>query len=203
MASLNLLDMPAEIRNMIYDFHFNDIVTGEHVDLRHAQPPSSFLLSTCHQIKSEAEQMHRVACERYWAKSKFFIDVRNSEDLAGDEAIITAFKSKINSGAIQRLFLLGDKFIYAATAEPGIWTVTERDPTFGIAMHYHVAIYYPSSNSRRLGSRPCRNILWHLSKVQNKMASIHKSMVCTRYEEAIKAFEQVTWKLRCSDDVRE
>ncbi|CAK1356838.1 hypothetical protein CB0940_11968 [Cercospora beticola] len=90
---LVLNKLPAELRNEIYELAFTvdddeveidlsdfgpprspPLLTKGEVELSKARPPNNALLSTCHQIQSEATQLYKRASHKYWTDTHFFID---------------------------------------------------------------------------------------------------------------------------------
>lgn len=69
-----LLSLPAELRELIYHFHYNSSSEdGNELDLLHPDPPTKDLLLTCKQAYNETAQIYRAAYRHYWSESRFVL----------------------------------------------------------------------------------------------------------------------------------
>ncbi|KAK4628634.1 uncharacterized protein CLAFUR5_04634 [Fulvia fulva] len=69
-----LLQLPAELRNTIYELAFTpDHHEDEDVDLFEAKPPTNALLTACSQTYNEAAQIYKEAYRKYWTTTPFRI----------------------------------------------------------------------------------------------------------------------------------
>lgn len=144
-------------------------------------------------MKNDIHKIYNAACERYWSTNDFYIDIGTSQDLDADKAILKALESKLNSGAIQRLRLVGIKCVYTMTTEPGIWRATSHLSTLGrpyrlcavIFRQRRLDIHKPQRSQTVLGVE-WPGVEWPMSSALRRMSSIDKSMLCTRYEEIMR-----------------
>lgn len=76
-ASSRLLQLPAELRNAIYELAFttkHDL--DEKVDLLAAKPPDGkALLATCRQVYNEACELYKTKYREFWTTSSFVVTV--------------------------------------------------------------------------------------------------------------------------------
>ncbi|KAK5737831.1 hypothetical protein LTR17_006479 [Elasticomyces elasticus] len=90
--SSTFLTIPPEIRNDIYELVFNQIWTGDTVDLMKAVPPSKAPLLACHQMFNEAKGLHKTAYRGYWSEVHFTICIpeQQHEHLSRDQVFAEA-----------------------------------------------------------------------------------------------------------------
>lgn len=74
MSSSRLLDLPAELRNNIYELTFERKFREQPVGLLWAEPPSSALLMCCRQTYHEAKDFFIEASQHYWTHQHCNID---------------------------------------------------------------------------------------------------------------------------------
>jgi len=74
-----LLDLPAELRNRIYELAFS---TETETNLLEAVPPPKHLLLACRQIYQEAVGLHKIAFRSYWADTRYVLNHANLSDTA-------------------------------------------------------------------------------------------------------------------------
>ena len=145
--TFRFLDLPPELRSIIYTFEFFSYTRESTVDLdkARAQLPPSSLTRVCRQIRHETLKLHGEATTEFWVTTTIHIRITESEyiphHIPGEQHILAEYAklSKLSDTNIQRLVItgtLGSRHQDASieirvTAEAGStrasWTYTRHD----------------------------------------------------------------------------
>ncbi|KAK5121358.1 hypothetical protein LTR85_005524 [Meristemomyces frigidus] len=79
-----LLELPAEVRNEIYELTFTSDSADREIDFLHATPPSKALLLCSHQTYDESNGFYKQAYRAYWSSTKFAIFCGDAQSVVSD-----------------------------------------------------------------------------------------------------------------------
>ncbi|KAI7535807.1 hypothetical protein KC331_g11833 [Hortaea werneckii] len=79
-ATSPLMDLPPELRNLIYEHVFHD-TAPEKIDLFSSRPPGSGLVATNRLLRSETKAMCDDICNNFWRSHTFTVEI---DFFAGD-----------------------------------------------------------------------------------------------------------------------
>ncbi|EME40326.1 hypothetical protein DOTSEDRAFT_74957 [Dothistroma septosporum NZE10] len=194
-APRSVLDMPAEIRNMIYSFCLTCSNHESPVDRRSSRSPRINFSLTCCRIRAETMQMYLRVCQQYWNTTQFVIDMTDHQEPARDNAAVMVLEPQPYFNNIQRLRLLARRSnardsLHATsemTAELGVWRVTKKwsDPVMHRYDAHAVVWHKMQLQDRGRGSPTRMEFRGSIEKARERLERLSKfgaSRVCTRYE---------------------
>ena len=131
-SSCRLLELPAELRNQIYELAFTTDQDSEgKVDLFAGKAPTKSLLLTCRQIHSEAHGIYNTAYRRFWKESDFVASQRTLHKKRpgkkGYEKVDTITKADLSKlrdadiANITKLTLHVPLTVFVLTDMRGVW----------------------------------------------------------------------------------
>lgn len=123
----HFLELPAELRNIIYDYVLSpdsDLDSSDEIDLLTASCPLPALPQTCKQIGEECGLMYVKNFRHFWRESHFYIDA--SAFLTGwhvRPAIHRLPEREIQKITNLRIAVVAKNGVYNATMKEGYWLV--------------------------------------------------------------------------------
>ena len=128
-----LLDLPAKLRNHIYELVFTtEPPTKPKTDLHEALAPvNKELLFTCHQIYNEAVHFYRSAYKSYWLETRFVLDHQTKSLTPGEIALISRLPYDDVQHVCHLEILASDSESFVLVDACGIWKKTTTDNDTG------------------------------------------------------------------------
>ncbi|KAK4551561.1 hypothetical protein LTR86_011092 [Recurvomyces mirabilis] len=68
-----LLNLPPELRNIIYQHVFEITAADGPVNIFATSPPEAVILQSCRKIYNEANSLHQQICQQYWSETNFVV----------------------------------------------------------------------------------------------------------------------------------
>lgn len=96
-SAFPLLDLPAEIRNCIFELSFTPDWPAD--DLFKACPPSNALITTCRQVYQEARGLYRTGYRAYWTTTQFSVTMEKDQQKL--EAMVSLLRGETTSTQIK------------------------------------------------------------------------------------------------------